>query len=513
VLEEILKMLDFNRFNAHAISDATKEAISKTEEILLILDQINTSVSFKDLSLAYVEVSLKVGIYAAIIERDSKKGRAYLWNILFISQINHMIALCNKYDEVNYPVEESSTINVDEVPDVVKESNVTNENLRIINPEEYNYFQSLIASATSLILYVEAIDGKKEGAALLRKKHDIVIEQFQEIADNNPRVRKEMELWAAFNDRYVALALHRQCMTAKTAEQAFEFSMAAEKRLTLRLEIFAEQNIEQAFPGCAIDVAETTHLIGVAQKEQFLAARKYSLPNPDSFLINAENSLRKALVVWNRSTEVNHGKPHPIMYITKQSLADVLRLQIRFEESEKLYKEVLAEQIHFYGKKENTDVAKTYHGFGELYENMGNLPQAIEQLQTSLLIKEAISSNMKRFTQIALVRVHMNYGDAIRKNSQHNPANELADTQKAWESFNSADTILQSLLTVDSSAEEIVEARTVRSIAQSTQDYLTKLKAPASQRRFFAMAASSPVPVTTEEKEATATISPTSTSH
>ena len=391
-LKELNSQLNFNRYTLSAIDEATKEAVKKAGELI---NEINTSEeNILELNLAYIQASLKVGTHAAIFKRESKTARSYLWHPQFIQQLKALNeTICNS-------------------------ENMPNDQLDLLSAE-----------TTNMILYIEALDGSVKDIDVLLDKYFALRTTYlnlqnEEIDTNALTLDQTLNyfrdclLGKEVANRYRAMMQHRLSMDRKNPDtkQRLDFSFKAQSNLALsisslienrtfhinvaqNLSIFHRSNLAKDYPLCLIDVAEMYHLLGVACKEESLLPTE----STDS-LVRAEEALRTAWEYWDKAAAVTNSI-NPIVYITMQSLADILRRQGRLAEAGTLYKDVIQKQIVFYGTEDNTDVAKSLHSYGEFFESKKDYALALEKLTQSLAIKRKINSPMTSFTVEAIQRV------------------------------------------------------------------------------------------------------------
>lgn len=112
--------------------------------------------------------------------------------------------------------------------------------------------------------------------------------------------------------------------------------------------------------------------------------------------------------------------PHPIKFVTMQSLGYILIQKREITETIELLLLTRVEQEIYFGTEMQEDIAKTMHFLGEAFEANSEPLKALEAYKKSLEIKQTIKLS-ETITEITLIAI-----DKIQKTVTN--ADELNDT-------------------------------------------------------------------------------------
>ncbi|GEM_PF-5014578 len=144
-----------------------------------------------------------------------------------------------------------------------------------------------------------------------------------------------------------------------------------------------------------IDTAEALHIFSLILIHQ----KNYP---------EAEKKLIEAIQIWE-SLSKQTGHPYPMMYVTMQTYANVLRFLHKYEEAKDLLHHVYISQIIHHRKEKHSDIANTLQLSGEVLEDMQHPEEAYFIYQQAHKIKLALqyseNSGFLHVTQESIKRI------------------------------------------------------------------------------------------------------------
>lgn len=367
--------LKFTRLNVNQINEATLALLKKLEKLITSINAAKfVPAKYRN---KYIHASAKLGIYYGFNQRKSNKTKEFFNNPLF----KDAIVLFKEDIKTRYDSLAALELN---------ESAYAKEMLDIFQTELD------VAEIETQMLYADIIDGvtytvaEQEIQLKKRAAYYVTLETNAKRFGASAEQMRDITLSKAFIDRYIALMKHRASFNNTLApKKRIKISKEAQSILEKSLETI--KPFEKDFTDSILDIAEMYHLIGVTLKEQ-------------NQLQQSEQVLLTAMEKWSDYYKLNNSY-YPVMFITQQSLADVYRRQGRYKEAHDLLVKSIDQQIAFYGTEENTDVAKSYHYLGEVFEDLSDYEVATQWFGKSLEIKKTVAPNMMWMTKDAIYRV------------------------------------------------------------------------------------------------------------
>jgi tetratricopeptide (TPR) repeat protein len=239
----------------------------------------------------------------------------------------------------------------------------------------------------ALLAYAHTIDGGYQD--------DRLFKEALELLKKNPYspTPETNELYQAFCQRYIALMAHRQSFNdALSIQDKNKLSNNAKEIITEVIKI-QKKHCPNGQPNVLLELAESAHILGVINTK---------LGN----LGEAKAALVEAAKYWDDfAKQTKH--PHPIMYITQQSLGDLTRRLGNPDEALTFLNKALAGHKAYYGHENHLDIAKSFHFMGDAYFDKGDKARALANYTRAQTIKrsEKASAFMQKVSQEAMLKL------------------------------------------------------------------------------------------------------------